>query len=165
MARRPGFLTRYAKHAGISVRAAAGQLERVGINYLAYFDFAEADRRRDSWIRAGSSKPVTTGNSDGESDEGAVGTLGEAQTRERHYKANLAELKYQEMIGTLVRKSDVEKEAFRVGRLVRDAILNVPSRLAGILAAESDQRKVFELLEKELRQALEALALDDMAQT
>ncbi len=157
MKRRPGFLTRYAKHAGISVRAAAGQLERVGINYLAFFDFAEADRRREAWVRANCDSSINVHSV----DDPIAGSLGEAQTRERHFKANLAELEYQERITQLVRKADVEREAFRVGRLVRDAILNVPSRLAGILASESDQRKVHDLLDRELCQALEALALDD----
>lgn len=43
--RRPGHLTAYAKHAGISKPAAAEQLRRVGINYMEPLKFSEADRR------------------------------------------------------------------------------------------------------------------------
>ena len=42
--KRPGYLTEYAAHAGISKQAASVQLKRVGINYLEPFDFAEARR-------------------------------------------------------------------------------------------------------------------------
>ena len=87
--------------------------------------------------------------------------IAKSQAKKEEFRAKLVELEYEERVGTLVRKEDVEKESFRIGRLVRDAVLNVPSRLAGILAAESDQRKVHDLLETELRQALEALAVDD----
>ena len=155
MSRRPGFLSRYAKHAKISINKAAYQLQQCGINYHAFFDFAEADRRREQWglldeqLESDSPEP------------GDTPPLAAAKARERHFKAGLAELEYRQRIGELVEVDKVEAEAFRIGRLVRDAILNIPSRLAGILAAESDQRRVYELLEKEHRQALDTLSCDD----
>ena len=171
--RRPGFLTKYAAHAGISVRAAAEQLKRVGIDYLQSFDFSEADKLRLAMRhadRAPFAKPiyVQPGESPREFDEPDEAAFSErnpifaeSQAEKEKFRAKLAELYYLERIAELVKKADVEAEAFRIGRQVRDAILNVPSRLAGILAAESDQRKVHDLLEQELRQALEALAIDD----
>ena len=45
-----------------------------------------------------------------------------------------------------------------MGRQVRDGILNVVDRVADILAAESDPRRVRKLLEGELLQALEVLS-------
>ena len=47
---------------------------------------------------------------------------------------------------------------FKVGRRVRDGILNVPPRISGILAAESDQAVVFRLRTQEIVQAMEGLA-------
>ncbi|ALA60199.1 hypothetical protein [Nitrospira moscoviensis] len=152
--RRPGYLTRYAKSRGITVRQADYQLKKCGIVTSAYFDFDEADRRRAAWTTAG------PGNGSAGDGSAPVGSLGEAQTRERQAKAALAEIELGRRRGELVERDAVEKEAFRVGRLVRDALMNIPSRLAGILAAESDQRRVYELLDKEIRQALEALACD-----
>jgi hypothetical protein len=174
MGKRPGYLTAYANHAGISKPAAAEQLKRVGIDYLQPFDFAEADKRREAARhadRAPFAKPiyVQPGESPRDpeetSDSDAPGpkdpTYAQHQAKREKFKAKLAELDYLERISTLVRREAVETESFRVARLVRDAILNVPARLAGILAAETDQRRVHDLLESELRQALEALAGDD----
>lgn len=171
-------MTQYALHAGISVRGASEQLKRVGIDYMQPFDFVEADRLRAAARHADRvpfSKPIY-GKDGAASDSPDIQTLvldlppdadpalksfAEAQARERHFKAKLAELEYEERIGKLVEKEKVEAESFRLGRIVRDSILNIPSRLAGILAAEGDQRKVHDLLEKELRQALESLSVDD----
>lgn len=171
--KRPGYLTAYANHAGITKTAAAKQLSRVGIDYFKEFEFADADRLRQAARhadRAKFAKPiyVKPGN-DPLGDEAAGDdldlsddpALAQSQRKKEEFRAKLVELEYEERVGTLVRKEEVEKEMFRIGRLVRDAVMNVPSRLAGILAAESDQRKVHDQLETELRQALEALAVDD----
>ena len=166
-------MTRYATHAGISPQAAAEQLRRVGIDYMQPFDFAEADKLRLAMRHADRmpfAKPiyVRPGESPRESDEPDEAALSErnpvfaeSQAEKEKFRAKLAELDYLERIAELVKKVETEAEAFRIGRQVRDAVLNVPSRLAGILAAESDQRKVHDLLEQELRQALEVLAIDE----
>lgn len=171
--RRPGNLTAYAKHADISKQAASEQLRRVGIDYMASFDFEDADRRRAAMRhadRAPFTKPIYADPAppiDPEGHEDSAGpavktpAFAEVQTRKEHYRAELARLQFEQATGQLVEKDKVEAEAFRVGRLVRDAVLNIPSRLAGILAAETDQRRVHDLLEQELRQALEALAVGD----
>lgn len=164
--KRPGFLKEYARHAHISRQTAREQLERVGINYLEPFDFADADRRRTaarSADRAQFAKPIYV---DPPVEEDPVepqsgGTdpaFAESQRRREYYKAELARLEYEQLLGTLVRLEDVEAEGFRVTRQVRDAIESIPSRVAGMLAAETDQQKVHDTLAQELRQALEGLA-------
>ena len=75
----------------------------------------------------------------------------------RKFKAKQMELEYRKSIGELVEVSKVEKEAFRIGRVVRDSLMNVPARVSGQLAAESNQFKIHQILEKEIRQALEGL--------
>lgn len=170
--RRPGYLTQYAAHAGITKTAAAEQLKRVGINYLEPFDFADADRRRHAMRhadRAPFAKPIYdegslgaassdegTGAGDGQGNKHPI--FSESQARRELYRAKMAQLEYEEKCGQLIRADEVEQAAFRMSRQVRDAILSIPARLAGILAAESEQRRIHELLEQELRQALEALA-------
>lgn len=52
----------------------------------------------------------------------------------------------------------MEDSAFEVGRRVRDALMVIPNRLSALLAAEQDRHKVHEMLEKEIRQALEYLS-------
>jgi len=170
--KRPGYLTQYAIHAGISKQAAGEQLRRVGIQYLEPFDFTEADKLRLAMRhadRAPFAKPIYVepgasllgpDNSD-ESDQAPPNdpAFAQLQARREHFRAEIARLDYEERIATLVRRDAVQVDAFRIGRLVRDGMLNIPSRLAGILAAETDQRKIYDLLEREIRQALEALAL------
>lgn len=161
--RRPGYLTRYAKSRGITVRQADYQLKKCGVVTSAYFDFEEADRLRKAWTIAKDGATDGTGAEAG--DRSKIGPLAEAQARERHFKAGLAELAYKERMGQLVEKQKVEEATFRKGRLVRDGLLNIPSRLAGILAAETDQRRVHDLLEVEIRQVLEALTSYDRGGT
>jgi transcriptional regulator with XRE-family HTH domain len=75
------------------------------------------------------------------------------------YAAKMSKLEYDKMIGAVVEKAQVEKDAFRIARIIRDTLLRLPDRLAGILASESDQNKIHALLTKELRQVLEALSM------
>lgn len=126
-----------------------------------YFDFGEADRLRAIWISSQGTAESEHVQNEHSKPRGTIGPLAEAQARERHFKASLAELEYRKQIGQLLERERVEAEAFRLARMVRDAILNIPSRLAGILAAETDQRKAHDLLERELRQALESLAAEN----
>lgn len=167
-------MTKYALHAGVTPKAASEQLKRVGIDYMQEFDFAEADRRRLAMRhadRAQFSRPIylEPGESLDDPDESDDGdaratnpTFANSQAQKEFFRAELARLDFEERVARLVDKSKVEEVAFHVGRLVRDSMLNIPSRLAGILAAESDQRKVHDLLEREIRQALEALSNDDI---
>lgn len=52
----------------------------------------------------------------------------------------------------------VELEAYNRGRVFRDAMLNIPPRVAGLLAAETDAATVHDLLETEIRSVLEQLS-------
>ena len=167
---RPGYLTKYARHAGISVASASEALRRVGIDYMDPFDFADADRKRQAARHAdrvllsktiyGQSDDDTDHADEQKADSGkpGLGSFSEEQTRERHFKAKLAELEYLERVKTLIKAEDVDKEWFRIGRIVRDSILNVPSRLSGLLVGETDERRIHDLLEKELGQALETIS-------
>jgi hypothetical protein len=47
-----------------------------------------------------------------------------------------------------------------VARLVRDAMLNIPDRVAAELAAETNQFKVHQRLTHEIRRALEDMKLE-----
>ncbi len=54
----------------------------------------------------------------------------------------------------------VRVAAFNKGRTVRDNLLNIPGRLAAVVAAETDERKCFELIDSEIKAALKVLAGD-----
>ena len=92
------------------------------------------------------------------------GGLRDERKRYAKLKADLLDLKCQERTGELVKRSAVEKEAFRLGRSIRDKMQNVPARLAGLIAALSpgcNQEQIHALLTKEIHNCLEGLAGSD----
>lgn len=75
-------------------------------------------------------------------------------------RARKAELEVLELTKILIPSKDVKEAAFEKARMVRDQFMNIPSRLSPILAAEKEAKKVNEVLDKEIRQILEALSGD-----
>ena len=75
-------------------------------------------------------------------------------------QARKAEIEVAEMMKVLIPAKDVKDAAFESGRLLRDQLLNIPGRVAPIIAAERDPKKTREILEKEIRQCLETIAGD-----
>ena len=95
---------------------------------------------------------------DGQDPDGKAGDYWDARSRRETAEAAIAEMKEAEMRGTLIR-ADAVRSAW-AGKITsaRDALLQIPSRLAPVLAAESDMERIAELLEGELRQALQQLS-------
>lgn len=85
-------------------------------------------------------------------------SLADAQKLQAQYKAALLKLEYEEKSGKLVQVEDVEKDAFDMARIVRDAILNIPDRISAELASEKDPHIVSQKLTEELTSALEDLS-------
>lgn len=86
-------------------------------------------------------------------------TMAEAERREKVYKSQLSELKYLEQAGKLIEVEKVQRRAFELGRKVRDALMQIPTRFAHELAAETDPHKLEIMLTKELQKALEMLII------
>ncbi len=78
----------------------------------------------------------------------------QAQAQERAYHAKLAELEWKKAIGELVPAADVTSELARVFATFREAMQQIPGRVAAVLAAESDQARIHEVLDDEIRGAL-----------
>jgi len=76
-------------------------------------------------------------------------------------RARQLEIANEARLGRLVSADRVKREQFEAIRMIRDAVLNVPTRIAAQLAAQSDAGAVFKLLEDELRLTLEGVA-DEM---
>lgn len=70
------------------------------------------------------------------------------------YNARLAKLAYEEKSSALVRTDNVKVAWFNTLRVLRDRALNLPDRLAPLLAAETDPKIIRDLLEEELRTIL-----------
>lgn len=95
-------------------------------------------------------------------EAGKSGTSQSAEARKwdtayRKAKAQMAQLELAKRRGELVEVAKVQQEAFATGRQVRDALLNLPDRLAAVFAAETVPHEIHVLLTKEIRQALIAL--------
>ncbi len=78
----------------------------------------------------------------------------DARRRRELAEANIAEMKQAEMEGVLIRADAVRSAWAAKITGARDALLQIPSRLAPVLAAELDLVNVTGLLEDALRQAL-----------
>ena len=88
---------------------------------------------------------------------GAPQNLAEANMRLAYQREVQLVLENQEKRGQLIDAAEARREAYRCARSVRDALLNIPDRLAAELAAESDVTRVHIRLDGEIRQALELL--------
>lgn len=160
----------YAKHRGVTtgtVLAAInnGRLEgtwnRRGPGYQINVELAD-----EQWARntdSGSGYPAQVRNQGGEqlaTDGDQPISYAEARAQHERFKARLAQLELEEREKKLVQADEVTREAFRVARQVRDAMLNIADRVAAELAAETNQFKVHQRLTQEIRRALEDLRLE-----
>jgi hypothetical protein len=85
-------------------------------------------------------------------------SFGQARTVEMVFRAKLRRLEYETRQGKLIEAELVRKTIADAVRGVRDGILGLPDRLATVLAAESEAKKVHVALKTELARQLEALA-------
>lgn len=154
----------YARHRGVSHVAVlkaikSGRIEREADGTI---DVAKADA---SWRSNTSAAQQREPQREPErrSEEPAAQTTGGpsyAQSRavREAYNARLAKLDYEERTGVLVRIDTVKVAWFKILRVLRDRAMNLPDRLAPVLASETDQKIVRSLLEEELRQILDDAA-------
>ena len=84
--------------------------------------------------------------------------LNESRARREHYQAELAKLEVDLKRRDLVPAVDVQKEAFALGRSVREALANLADRLSHQLAGETDPARIHAVLTDEHRAALEELS-------
>jgi hypothetical protein len=85
-------------------------------------------------------------------------SFGQARTIEMVFRAKLRRLEFETKQGRLIEAEAVRKTIADAVRSMRDGILGLPDRLATVLAAESDAKKVHVTLKTELSRELEALA-------
>lgn len=126
----------------------------------------DVELARREWV-AGAAQPPNGGGHDKPPAAAAPGgqlqlpeqqTLVSAQMRVASERATALELDNQRRRGQLLDAGTVKREQFEAARVVRDAILNIPDRIAASLASETDPRRVYELLRAELHRALTGLA-------
>lgn len=149
----------------MSLRAFA---RRVGVTHAAVRNAIASGRLKDS-VGALKGKPCiadpelaakewAAGASKPSQGPSASAGLTQAQIRVSLAREESLRIANDERAGRLIDAGKARRDAFVCARAIRDAVLNVPDRLAAELAAESDARRVHERLDAELRKALESLA-------
>lgn len=76
-------------------------------------------------------------------------------------RGKLLEARAKVEIGELIAVDEFKQAAFNKARIVRDNLLNIPDRVANLLASVDDASKIHELLSQEIRNSLEGLSRDE----
>ena len=85
-----------------------------------------------------------------------------ARRRRELAEAQMAELKLAELRGELVRVAGVRTEVAKLAAGLREGLMQIPARLAPVLAAEGDAGRVHDHLVDELRQVLQQVTDHEM---
>lgn len=123
--------------------------------FKASSDPARAKFRKSSPQNAADQQNDDTEDKEPDSEENV--SFSKARAERERYRAKQEKLNYLERVGKLADAAKWEKKNFEVGTSVKDKVLNIPDRVSGPFAAETDQHKIKEILTKELHQALEGL--------
>ena len=145
---------------------AAGKLDlvRALAEYDANTDPAHHERLKKTADSAGEPELPTVFDAPAADDEtgqlplSTESTFKQARTEREQHNAQLARLKYQEKTGELISASQVERDAFEMSRALRDGFQAITERLAPILAAEQDERRVADILREEINKTLHGVA-------
>lgn len=86
-----------------------------------------------------------------------------ARAARETYLARLAKLEFEQRSGKLIEAAQVEREAFSVGRRVRERLLSVAARLAPVIAGMADVDDCYKLLEKEMFEVCDELSKPERA--
>lgn len=81
----------------------------------------------------------------------------ESKAASETYKARILKLDYEKKKGELISIDEVKKQAFDVGRILRNAFLNIPPKISAELAVETNPRKVEAILDDEIRRAIKEM--------
>ena len=149
----------YARQRGVALSTVQKAINTGRISTLqdGRIDSDIADREWEA--NTLSRPPVMRRQSDDDGEFGASQYTKARAVRE-HYQARLAKIEFEERTGKLVSKDEVQVAAFNKFRTFRDGMLNIPDRVAAVLAAESDAAKVHSILTAEIRKALLEFADD-----
>jgi hypothetical protein len=91
-------------------------------------------------------------------DEENIPDLETSKERTEHYRAQKAKAEYLKTSGSLVDIKEVTNAYRKIAKTVKDNFLKIPHRISPILAVETDETAIMNLLDKEIREVLEMLA-------
>ena len=150
----------YAKHRNVSRQMVAKMIkeDRILLTPDGKIDCEVSDMLLDQFSESGIRSTPNTTTREGLAERlSTIGTYSEQRALLTQYKAELTKIELDRASGNVVNITTVRDAAFTTARRVRDSILNLPDRLAPLLAAEADTHTIRTLLDTELRQALDEL--------
>ena len=152
-------LRQYAKHRGVALSAVQKAIQSGRISTLADGKI-DPDTADVEWAQNTAYHAPPIGSRIQDAEDVPIGSqqYNKARAVREHYQARLAKLEFEERTATLVRKDEVQAAAFNKFRQFRDHILNIPDRVAAVMAAETDAAKCYEFLATEVRRALNEFA-------
>ncbi|MCL4796494.1 MAG: hypothetical protein KJZ84_18160 [Bryobacteraceae bacterium] len=155
----------YAKHRGVSLSAVQKAIKsgRIVTTGDGQIDSVQADATWEKRTRPGQKKraeerAVVPAPEAPRADSAGGLDYFKARAIRESYLARLAKIEFEERTAKLVSRDEVQVAAFTKARTVRDSLLNLPDRLAALLAAETEAGTVHEILTMEIRRALDELA-------
>ena len=167
----PISLRAYAKHRGVALSAVQKAIRagRIAPTTDGRIDPAQADAdwQRNTAPRPRHRKSITPERSAGRAalqvpqpalDPSSVGGYATARAVREQYLARITKIQHDQLAGKLISRDEVAVEEFNEKRIIRDGVLNIADRVAAQLAAETDEKKVHQILTTELRNALNGIA-------
>ena len=150
----------YARHRGVALYAVQVAIKKGRISTTAdgQIDSDLADQEWEQNTSPYAPKSGSRSNRDDDSDGFGASQYTKARAVREHYQARLAKLEYEEKVASLISKNEVQVSAFNKFRQFRDGMLNIPDRVAAMMAAEGDAAKCYEILAVEIRKALNEFA-------
>lgn len=91
-------------------------------------------------------------------DADSTATYQAARAMREGYEARIAKLEFLEKKGELVDAGQIENAFREIGREVREKLMNLSPRLSPMLAAETDPRKIDQMLTVDIRRICDDLA-------
>ena len=159
-------LRQYAKHRGVALSAVQKAIEKSRIHKLPDGKI-DSDAADGAWERNTTqyvpavTRSTSARRSEAEEEDGSgfgATQYTKARAVREHYQARLAKIEYEERVGKLVSRDEIQVAAFNKFRQFRDQLLNIPERVTAMLAAESEPAKVHAILNEEIRRALNDFA-------
>jgi len=153
-------LRAYSRHRGVALSAVQKAIKTRRISVLPDGKI-DSDRADEQWERNTEqhARPVAPRGQEDDDTSGFGGNqYAKARAVREHYQARLAKLEYEEKTAKLVPADEVKVAAFGLFRRFRDHVLNIPDRVAAMVAAESDAARCYEIIAIEIRKALNEFA-------
>lgn len=149
----------YAAHRGVALSAVQKAIKSGRIATLPDGridpDRADIDWERNTTRHA---PAVTQRGQEEDAEVFGASQYTKARAVREHYQARLSKIEYEERVAKLVPKDEVQVAAFNKFRQFRDHMLNIPDRVAAMVAAETEAAKCYEILAIEIRRALNEFA-------